>query len=116
MRSRARVAAAVAALAVVGASASAPAASVDTIKISVQPLQNGKTEYSGRIKSATKDCVQNRRIKVTARGQILVKARSDDHGKFDKVGKTAASGTALSLKVKPKGDACPKLTGGGTAP
>jgi hypothetical protein len=95
----------------------APAmARTDRIHVDIKTLPNsdGKARYSGDIDSDISSCVSGRTVKVYAKQSRLVKTRSDSEGKFSAIGKAAAKGDKLTVKVRPKGD-CPKLVGTGEA-
>lgn len=110
-----RAAALTAVVALVGAGA-AFARAEDEVTLKVKPLNNGKTQYKGKVKSENPDCVEGRKVKVSSPDQILMRTKTDDDGKFDETAKTAKKGTKLTLKVAPKGDECAKLVGTGRAP
>lgn len=103
------------AIAMIGAGA-AFARAEDEVKLKIKPLENGKTQYKGKVVSDDQDCVERRKVKVSSSDQILMRTKTDGDGKYNETAKTAKTGTKLTLKVAPKGDDCPKLIGTGRAP
>jgi hypothetical protein len=114
--SKVRVGAVLVLVLALGAGASALAAVGGDATIKVKTLENGKSRYFGKVRSDDPRCEPHRKVKVTAGDSILVRTRTDDHGKFDAVGKSATPDRKLHVKVAPKGELCLKLLGTGRAP
>jgi outer membrane murein-binding lipoprotein Lpp len=89
-------------------------ARVDKVHVEIKTLANGKSKYTGEIKSAVPECVSGRTVRVSSKNSRLVKTKTDNKGKFSAVGKSPEKGDKLTVKVPPKGE-CPKLIGESTA-
>jgi hypothetical protein len=97
-------------LAALFAAGPAAGASTDQVRVKIRSLDNSKSQYRGKVTSATQDCVEHRTVKVVSRGSRLVKTETDSAGKFLAIGKTPAKGSKVTLIVRAEG-ACPKLVG-----
>ena len=88
----------------------AAGASADQVRVNIRSLDNGKSQYRGKVTSATQACVEHRTVKVISRGSRLVKTKTDSAGKFLAIGKTPVKGAKVTLIVPAEGT-CPKLVG-----
>lgn len=89
----------------------------DEVNIKFKPtLDKTKLIYKGKVSSDNPDCVGHRVISFKVKDKRLAKTRTDDRGKFKVKGKRPKSGTKIAVKVKPRGEDCPRLAGKGVAP
>ena len=72
----------------------------------IKPLASGKLRYQGKVRSSSDDCLAGRKVKISAPGVRIGKAKTADDGKFSITGKPVETGVEVRFKLKAKGTDC----------
>ena len=92
-----------ASLAVIVPAAPAFAGDVDVdFEAKVNPFLNrDEAKYHGRVRSNVEECSVGRKIRITVKGNLIAKAKTDEDGKFGVVAKSVEDGSSVKFKLKP---------------